>query len=28
LLCGPIGGAFAIVSNQVLEFWTALNIHR
>jgi len=28
LLCRPIGGAFTVVSYQVLEFRTALNIHR
>jgi hypothetical protein len=28
LFCGPIGGAFTVVRYQVLEFWTALNIHR
>jgi hypothetical protein len=28
LLCGSIGGAFPVVRYQVVEFWTALNIHR
>src|SRR5258708_10610486 len=27
LLCRPMGGAFTVVRYQVLEFWTALNIH-